>query len=241
MNTEKQVVHSFNRMFSKNDQETMRFFQLPKNLYENNMYKEVSNGAKVMYAILRDRQDLSINNEWIDENGFIFFYYDGDKLAEYLNVSRPTIQKYKKELIKCNLMIQKRQGQGKPNRMYILKPESVDITLMKNKFTSRSKENEHLELKKLITNDTESKETNIKDTEYIHHSDEVTCALLNTLNAFSIEKFNKTIRQHDPNKHYVWDVLDGYDEELTLELESNITKYEQCNLDYLETIQARFK
>ena len=62
-----------NRMYTVNDQTNMRFLQLPKSLFENNYYKEMSLGAKTMYAVLRDRQDLSIANNWVDDKGFIFF------------------------------------------------------------------------------------------------------------------------------------------------------------------------
>lgn len=38
---------------------------------------------------MRDRLDLSIRNNWIDENGDIFFIYTNEKLKSILNISNP--------------------------------------------------------------------------------------------------------------------------------------------------------
>ncbi len=228
------------RMYTVNDQSGMRFFQIPKALYENEQYKSVSNGAKMMFGILRDRQDLSIANNWVDEDGYIFFYFDGDKLADYMNVSRTTIQKYKKELIKSVLMFQKRQGQGKPNRMYIFKPEAVATTLMGRNCTSGSVETVHLEVQKLLTNDTKSKETEKNETNLLHHTTSDGVIIINLLNAFTKQVFNKEVRRHTG----IYDLgeFECIDhEEFTDFLFENVTKYEYANLDYLDTIKGRVK
>lgn len=147
------------RMYTLDDHGIDRFFMVPKSLYENPKYSNIDNSAKMLYAILRDRQDLSVKNQWYDEEGCIFFYYDVVALAEYMNVSRTTITRYKNQLIKYGLLFQRRMGQGKPNRMYILKPESIENTKTTRNWTSRIPESEHLDDQKLDTNDTELKET----------------------------------------------------------------------------------
>ena len=227
-----------NRMYTVNDQNEIRFFQVPKRLYDNPLYKEVTNGAKMMYAILRDRQDLSIANQWVDEQGFIFFYFDVDKLSDYMNVTRPTITKYKKELVKHGLLFQKRQGQGKPNKMYILKAESVAVTLKENNLTSRSKEILQLEVKKLYTNDTELSDTESNDTENLHHLGDDVCVFLNLLEEHSLNAFGKSIRKHNGN--YDLEILQDMTKDEMIEfIEDHITRYDYCNLDYVQLIQAR--
>lgn len=148
-------------LYTTLDTEGQRFYQLPKALFENNFYSTMSLGAKTMYALVRDRQDISISNDWHDKKGFVFFYFDNEKLSNLLGTSRPSIMKYKKELEKHFLLVQVRQGQGKPNRMYILKPLTVDLTLMENNLTFRSIKKQHLELQKFITNETECIETDL--------------------------------------------------------------------------------
>ena len=209
MKTQTMLYASQNRMFSKNDQDLLRFFQVPKNLYENKIYKEVSNGAKMMYSILRDRQYLSIANNWLDDDGYVYFFYDGDELSEYMNVSRTTIQKYKKELVKNGLMFQNRQGQGKPNKMYILKPESVDNTLMNRNCTSKGTETVQLGVQKMHTNDTEVKETENKDTKYIHLSPKDGVFLSLYLSCF-YNKFNNEHMRIKEDDYYR--VIDGLSE-----------------------------
>lgn len=150
------------RYYKANELITMRFYQMPKALFGNQTYKGLSLGAKATYSILRDRQDLSIKNNWVDESGYVYLNYSIETLSEILEVSNKTTIKFKRELVKYKLMVDRRMGQGKSNRMYILKPELIANALMCNKYTSKSVECTSQEVKKVHTNDTE-----LKDTEYI--------------------------------------------------------------------------
>ncbi|SUJ57731.1 Replication initiator protein [Staphylococcus aureus] len=99
-----------------------RFYQLPKVFFTNPNYKDLSNDAKIAYAILRDRLQLSIKNNWIDTEGNIYFIYTVADLEVILNCGNKKITKIKKELENVDLLIQKRQGLNKPNLLYLLKP-----------------------------------------------------------------------------------------------------------------------
>lgn len=158
------------RMYSVSDHRRERHFQLPKELFENDFYECLSFSAKTIYSILSDRQELSrrngeLYNDWIDENGKIYFYFDVEKLAKYCSLSKSSIIRYKKELQSYDLLYEVRQGQGKPNRMYILKVKtkkevkSVDNTQKCQIETSRSVKLNNLEVSNLDTNDTEFKDT----------------------------------------------------------------------------------
>ena len=78
--------------------------------------------AKIMYALLKDRFELSIQNEWVDKNNNIYFIFSNKHLCEYLGYAEQKIIKLKKELISFNLLTQERVGLNKPNRLYLLKP-----------------------------------------------------------------------------------------------------------------------
>lgn len=96
-----------------------KFYQLPKVFFTN-----LSNDAKVTWPILRNRLDLSIRNNWIDENGDIFFIYTNEKLKSILNISNPNkLSKIKKELSQADLFSQIRVGLNKTNKLYIKRPE----------------------------------------------------------------------------------------------------------------------
>ncbi|WP_341393193.1 replication initiator protein A [Clostridium sporogenes] len=98
-----------------------------KFFFTNPKYTNLSNDAKITWSILRDRLDLSIRNNWVDENGDIFFIYTNEKLKSILNISSPNkLSKIKKELTQANLFSQKRVGLNKPNKLYIKKPEVTE-------------------------------------------------------------------------------------------------------------------
>ncbi|MFZ8452810.1 replication initiator protein A, partial [Staphylococcus aureus] len=52
-----------------------RFYQLPKVFFTNPNYKDLSNDAKITYAILRDRLQLSIKYKLIYTECNIYFIY----------------------------------------------------------------------------------------------------------------------------------------------------------------------
>ncbi|MFX4039677.1 replication initiator protein A, partial [Enterococcus faecalis] len=110
------------------------FFQLPKIFFTNDHYKKLSLDAKVAYAILRDRFNYSIKNNWVDENDRIFFIYTNKELGEILDCSNKTVVKIKKELEEKKLLTQKRVGINTPNKLYIGKPiaNAQDVYLQKN-------------------------------------------------------------------------------------------------------------
>jgi len=112
-----------NRFYTLKEEVILRFYQTLKALFKNPKYKGLSLGAKLMYSILRDRLGISIKNEWEDEKGYIYLIFGGEDLLNFLEISKSTVTKYKRELIKYKLIIDKRLGQGKANRIYILKPD----------------------------------------------------------------------------------------------------------------------
>lgn len=152
------------RFYKANEEITLRFYQMPKILFNNPKYKGLSLGAKATYSILRDRQDLSIKNNWIDEEGNIFLNFSIESLCEILEVSNKTAIALKKELVKYDLLIDKRVGQGHANRLYVLKPETLENTKTCNFYTSKHEEITHQDMKKLHTNDTDFSNTDFNNT-----------------------------------------------------------------------------
>jgi len=47
-----------NRFYTAKEEVTLRFYQVPKALFENLAYRGLSLGAKLMFSILRDRLDI---------------------------------------------------------------------------------------------------------------------------------------------------------------------------------------
>ena len=59
-------------IYTEKEEVTLRFYQTPKALFNNPIYKNLSLWPKLMYSILRDRLDLSIKNNWKDEKRYIY-------------------------------------------------------------------------------------------------------------------------------------------------------------------------
>ena len=156
---------------------TERFYQLPKYLFEDAYFKKMSAEAKIMYALLKDRFELSIQNEWVDKNNNIYFIFSNKHLCEYLGYAEQKIIKLKKELISFNLLTQERVGLNKPNRLYLLKPnydikashskELPNSQFQNNEFgSSRTVNLSGQELPNSQSNDTDYNDTNYIKTDY---------------------------------------------------------------------------
>lgn len=152
---------------------TERFYQLPKYLFEDAYFKKMSAEAKIMYALLKDRFELSLQNEWVDKNNNIYFIFSNKHLCEYLGYAEQKIIKLKKELIKFNLLTQERVGLNKPNRLYLLKP-NYDIKASHTKELSNSQfQNNEFGSSRTVNlsgqelPNSQSNDTDYNDTDYI--------------------------------------------------------------------------
>ncbi|WP_260677800.1 replication initiator protein A [Lactococcus lactis] len=105
------------------------YYQLPKVLFSNIKYKKLSNDAKVAYALLKDRFNYSVQNNWVDEDDNLYFIFTNEELMEMLDSGNQKVIKIKKELQTSELLFQKRMGVNKPNRLYLLRPvvEATDV------------------------------------------------------------------------------------------------------------------
>ncbi len=149
------------RFYTEKEEVTLRFYQTPKALFKNPVYKGLALGPKLMYSILRDRLDMSIKNNWKDERGYIYLIFSVEELANLLEIDRTAVMRYKKKLVEYKLIIDKRLGQGNPNRIYVLKPELVDNSYQKSQnTTSRSGNSGPQEVSNSNPNDTYVNNTN---------------------------------------------------------------------------------
>ena len=131
------------------NQASQNFYMLHKALFVNEKYKKLSDSAKVTYAILNDRVSLSIKNNWIDDNGDIYFIFTNESLQNILDKSKNTITKIKKELQEVGLLEQIRTGFNKPNKLYLHDIEtniSVEKSIQSSSITYNDKESQNLGL-----------------------------------------------------------------------------------------------
>ena len=102
------------------------FTRLPNFLFEAPTFKPLSNEAKLLYAFILRRAELSRKNGWADEYGRIYLYYPICEVVGLLHCGRQKAVNTLRELQYAELIdIKKKQGCGKPNCIYPKSYEAV--------------------------------------------------------------------------------------------------------------------
>jgi hypothetical protein len=156
------------------DIDNERFYQIPKSLLINPKYKKISNTSKIMYAILKDRMELSRKNGWCDDNGDIYLLFSQEEMAYLLGTTKSTIIRNMKELADTQLIDSVRQGLCKPNKIYINRPEQfqeVVKTTLPEVAKMQPTEVAKMQLQEVANcypNDTDSIDTDLSDTDRVN-------------------------------------------------------------------------
>ena len=96
------------------------FYRVPKVLFFNEKFWNVSTDAKLLYGILLDRMNLSAKNQWIDEEMRVFIIFTIDEVKTAIGCAEKKAVKLLDGLEnKCRLIERKRQGLGKVKRRYM--------------------------------------------------------------------------------------------------------------------------
>lgn len=114
------------------------FFRFPKRLIEDSRYYPLSIEAKNIYVFMLNRVGLSDTNEWKDQHGKTFIYYTNETAAHDLNCGRTRVLRAMKELEDAKLIVRKRQGQGKPMRVYVTDIDKIPISQVSEREVSTS-------------------------------------------------------------------------------------------------------
>lgn len=104
-----------------NEADQYTFYRLPKALFTDNRYKNLSDGAKILYGLMLDRMGLSIRNGWLDEENRVFIYFTLEDLQEFMNCGHNKGVKLMTELDNIGLIERVKQGQGRPAMIYVKK------------------------------------------------------------------------------------------------------------------------
>jgi len=169
--------------YTVNDVFNNRFYQMPKFLFEGE-FKALSNNARVLYTLLRDRHDLSLQNHWVNEKNEVYLIFTRKNMEEMLGLSDKTVKKAVDELKDFGLIEEEHMGLNKPNRIYLTSvnventgigetpiPESENLRFRnRNNYDSRNGDSTIQETEILRTNDTELNNTDVNDTQSINHT-----------------------------------------------------------------------
>ena len=111
----------FNYYYGK-EAETFSFFRIPKLLFTDETFRNLSSDAKVLYGILLDRMSLSMKNGWIDEENKVYIIFTIEEIAQIMCCATQKATKILQELDDkkgIGLIEKKRLGLGKPNILYV--------------------------------------------------------------------------------------------------------------------------
>ena len=118
--------------------EQFSFYRIPKMLFTDDRFWNVSTDAKLLYGILLDRMNLSARNGWMDSAGRVYIIFTLEETMAALNCGDNKATKLYNELEKkCGLIERKRQGLGKPNLIYVKNFVSGVDSIVESRFKSR--------------------------------------------------------------------------------------------------------
>ena len=92
------------------------FYRIPKALFTDSYFKDLSSDAKILYGLMLDRMSLSIKNQWFDDKNRAYIYFSIEDIMELLNCGRNKAIKSMRELddeTGIGLIEKRRQGFGK--------------------------------------------------------------------------------------------------------------------------------
>lgn len=151
------------------------FYRVPKTLFTEERFWNVSADAKMLYGILLDRMNLSAENSWLDDAGRVYIIFTIGEIKNSLGCAEKKAVKLLDELEKkCGLIERKRQGLGKPNLIYV---KNFVSDAVERQFLNCQKDNSGLvdttiqELSKAQCNNTDINNTEHNNTDLFFSPD----------------------------------------------------------------------
>jgi len=169
--------------YNGSEAEQFSFIRIPRLILTLPQYKNLSDGAKIIYGLMHDRMSLSVKNKWLDSDNRVYIYFTLEDVKENLNCGNTKGVKILAELDShtgIGLIERKKQGQGKPTRIYVKNFNSIphnptnpeqnsDFGKMEVKTSaderSRLSENVSADFPKADTNHTNHNQNNFSNTE----------------------------------------------------------------------------
>jgi hypothetical protein len=96
-----------------------KYLAVPRALLDGSAYRGLSVEAKLLFAAMLNRVNLSEERGWKDAAGRIYIIYTGEEAGELLGCSPHKTVRVFSELDERGLIERKRRGQGKPNLIFL--------------------------------------------------------------------------------------------------------------------------
>ena len=95
-----------------------RFIRMPRALMDE-VSGDISTDVKYLYTLMLDRVSLSMRKGWRDNDGRVYIYFTLKDAERQLKVGKNKAVNLFKRLEELDLIRRRRQGQGKPARVYV--------------------------------------------------------------------------------------------------------------------------
>ena len=104
--------------YNKQNSKRYSFYRIPRVLFTDSQFSKLSAEAKILYGLLLDRMSKSAE---IDTENKAYVYFTLQEVQESLDIGKDKAIKLFNELDKgIGLIERKKQGQGKPTKIYVL-------------------------------------------------------------------------------------------------------------------------
>ena len=92
------------------------------------LLEDLTLSAKLTYALLLDRAQLSQLNGWTDEAGRVYIIFPIERIAKILGKSMITAKNVLAELEAMGLIERRQQQFSKPNHIYVKLPDGQKVS-----------------------------------------------------------------------------------------------------------------
>ena len=114
------------QLMCQTDVQSIYHMQMPRWLFSDPRYCEMSLEAKVTYTFLLNRFQLSRRNGWVNERGEVFVIFPRKALAKELRICEQRVTAAFKRLVELKLVWEKRCGRGDANQIYLARVTPIE-------------------------------------------------------------------------------------------------------------------
>ena len=126
MKAAKLTEHPSFRLMRQTDVQNVWHMQMPRWLFSDPHYADMSLDAKVTYTFLLNRFQLSRRNGWVNDAGEVFVIFPRKALAKELRICEQRVTAAFRKLAELQLIWEKRCGRGDANQIYLASVTPID-------------------------------------------------------------------------------------------------------------------
>ena len=126
MKAAKLTEHPSFRLLRQTDVQNVWHMQMPRWLFSDPRYADMSLDAKVAYTFLLNRFQLSRRNGWVNDAGEVFVIFPRKALAKELRICEQRVTAAFRKLAELQLIWEKRCGRGDANQIYLASVTPID-------------------------------------------------------------------------------------------------------------------